>query len=89
MYAPTVLELMILEFLSGSNDKKQKYTSVRSAAFFSVISEDRYIGESSISTIRRAINSLVSYGFVDYGVRSGKFYTYFITEKGLQFLNEQ
>lgn len=45
----------------------------------------RYMSES---TVRRALNNLLSYDLVAYGMKSGKFYTYYITEKGLQWLKQ-
>lgn len=86
MYTPTVIEMMILEFLSGTNNDRIRYNGIKSSAFFSVIYESEFIRDMSESTVRRALNNLLSYDLVAYGMKSGKFYTYYITEKGLQWL---
>lgn len=88
MYTPTVIEMMILEFLSGTNNDRIRYNGIKSSAFFSVIYESEFIRDMSESTVRRALNNLLSYDLVAYGMKSGKFYTYYITEKGLRWLKQ-
>lgn len=43
MYTPTVIEMMILEFLSGTNNDRIRYSGIKSSAFFSVIYESEFI----------------------------------------------
>lgn len=43
MYTPTVIEMMILEFLSGTNNDRICYNGIKSSAFFSVIYESEFI----------------------------------------------
>lgn len=43
MYTPTVIEMMILEFLSGTNNDRIHYNGIKSSAFFSVIYESEFI----------------------------------------------
>ena len=88
MFTPTVLEMMILEFLSGTNNNHFCYNGVKASAFFSVIYESEFIRDMSESTVRRALNDLLSYGLVAYGMKSGKFYTYYITDKGLRWVKQ-
>lgn len=46
MYTPTVIEMMILEFLSGTNNDRICYNGIKSSAFFSVIYESEFIRDA-------------------------------------------
>lgn len=46
MYTPTVIEMMILEFLSGTNNDRIRYNGIKSSAFFSVIYESEFIRDN-------------------------------------------
>lgn len=47
MYTPTVIEMMILEFLSGTNNDRIHYNGIKSSAFFSVIYESEFIRDGT------------------------------------------
>ena len=76
------LNLLILGSLKAYNS-----TSIASAVTLYEVKEFAKLTQST-ATINRAAIQLYELGYVTYGVKDSKAYTYFITQSGLELLKE-
>lgn len=82
-FVPTIANMQVLEYLIVNN-----YDKVLCSAEIARIHSD-FLAEDwetlTDNAIRRALDDLCAVGFIQFGVKIGSRYTYFVTERGKQF----
>ena len=74
--------LILMTILSKSNA-----TSAATAMSTGEMKNYCQTGKSD-TTLNRSFRFLYENGYIEYGVKDGKFYTYYITQKGIEKLKE-
>lgn len=87
--AYSIKEVLSLETMLASN-----FTSKASAVTINIINKiinknlSENMNEVSLSTTRRSISKFYNEGFIERGINNGRYKTYFINQKGREFLIE-
>lgn len=63
-------------------------SAIKAKTIYELLSDDSIARKFSQSNLYRTLQMLLVSGYVRYGLKSGRADTYFITEKGINYLND-